>query len=327
MNDSSDLSSAESFISTHFDRAMRATQWGLVALLLAAGGEAALVVPARDARPPRAYGTPCRVARSALAMCDGGAAGAGAAGGPDALLLGAMDALRGAKKELAKQLVAEARAAYESIEPTQEQLELLELVSARVDASLVPGFSKKEAARPTPPTKEELAARTQAKLDGDRQLMEAVQVFSNKADGERYGKALELLEAARQLFRRAGADVERERDAVMGNLYAAIRAEEERAQRVAKLVRMKKMLELVKQKRKAEALGIDPDTFEARVNGSEETADSAAATSSDAPGVEVVEGAAVTEEILEAWRSEGVDPESIEVDRIQREIDELEDLL
>ena len=48
----------------------------------------------------------------------------------------------------------------------------------------------------------------------------------------------------------------------MGNLYAAIRAEAERAQRVAKLVRMKKLLELTKQKKKAEALGIDPDAIE-----------------------------------------------------------------
>ena len=32
-----------------------------------------------------------------------------------------------------------------------------------------------------------------------------------------------------------------------GNLFAAVRAEEERAQRVAKLVRMKRMLQLVKQ--------------------------------------------------------------------------------
>ena len=37
--------------------------------------------------------------------------------------------------------------------------------------------------------------------------------------------------------------MERERDYVMGNLYAVIRAEEERAQRVSKLVRMKKLLE------------------------------------------------------------------------------------
>ena len=36
---------------------------------------------------------------------------------------------------------------------------------------------------------------------------------------------------------------------VAGNLFAAIRAEGERAQRVAKLVRMKRMLELVKQVR------------------------------------------------------------------------------
>ena len=35
---------------------------------------------------------------------------------------------------------------------------------------------------------------------------------------------------------------------MVGNLYASIRAEEERMQRVAKLVRMKQLLELAKQK-------------------------------------------------------------------------------
>ena len=39
-----------------------------------------------------------------------------------------------------------------------------------------------------------------------------------------------------------------------------------RDQRVKKLVRMKKLLELTKQKRKAETLGIDPEDFEAALS-------------------------------------------------------------
>ena len=39
-----------------------------------------------------------------------------------------------------------------------------------------------------------------------------------------------MLEEARSSFRRAGSEVERERDGVVGNLYAVIRAEEERSQ-------------------------------------------------------------------------------------------------
>ena len=64
--------------------------------------------------------------------------------------------------------------------------------------------------------------------------MNTVQVFGDKSDGERFGKALALLEEARAAFRSAGSEVERERDGVLGNLYAVIRAEEERSQRVAK---------------------------------------------------------------------------------------------
>ncbi len=181
---------------------------------------------------------------------------------PDALLLAAMDALKNKEAARARMLLVETREAYDAAGgATDEQQQLLSMVAARVDAALVPGVSK-TARRPPPPTREELELRAEAKARGDKALMRSVSVFGDKSDAERFGKALELLEEARAGFRRAGSDVEREREGVMGNLYSAIRAEEERAQRVAKLVRMKRLLELTKQKKKAETLGIDPDAFE-----------------------------------------------------------------
>ena len=64
--------------------------------------------------------------------------------------------------------------------------------------------------------------RAEAKEKGDKALMQAVQVFGDKRDGDRFRKALALLDEAREGFRYAGSDVERERDAVMGNLFSAI---------------------------------------------------------------------------------------------------------
>lgn len=60
--------------------------------------------------------------------------------------------------------------------------------------------------------------RAEAKAKGERALMLTVSVFGDKTDEARFGKSLALLEEARANFRRAGADVERERDGVMGNL-------------------------------------------------------------------------------------------------------------
>uniref|UniRef100_A0A7S2HY02 Uncharacterized protein n=1 Tax=Haptolina brevifila TaxID=156173 RepID=A0A7S2HY02_9EUKA len=264
-------------------------------------------------------------------------------GSADQLLLSALEALRGRSVDRARSLHEEAKAMYErSGSARPEQIELLNLVGTRIDQAVAPGLSLAEVRRPPPPTKEQLAARSKAKLDGDRALMQAVQVFGNKADGERFGKSIALLEEARQLFLTAGSEVERERDAVMGNLFAAIRAEEERAQRVAKLVRMKKMLEVVKQKRKAEALGIDGEEFDRAMSTDE--AESERATS--APTLQAVQGqgeaagergstssgeiadkdtgASLTDDILQAWRRDGVDPNSVEITRLEQDIEDLE---
>ena len=248
-----------------------------------------------------------------LAMC---AEGEAAAAGGDALLMAAMAALKERDgNEAQKQLLA-AREAYNAVGgPSEEQQQLLNLVSQRVDAAVMPGFGRAEAKRPPPPTKKELEERAEAKARGERALMNTLETFGNKEDGERFGKALAYLEEARAAFRRAGSDVERERDGVVGNLYAVIRAEEERSQRVAKLVRMKRLLELTKQKRKAETLGIDGDDFEAMIEqgGSEPAAEAPSENTAD--------------DILSAWRAEGLDAEGQKLDALERQVQDLEDSL
>ena len=231
----------------------------------------------------------------------------------DELLMRAMAMLKDREGSEAQALLWQAQAAYDALPdgPSDEQQQLLRLVSERVDAAVMPGFGRTEAKRPPPPTKEELQARAEAKARGERALMNTVQTFGNKADPERFGKAMALLEEARANFRRAGDAVERERDGVMGNLYSAIRAEEERAQRVKKLVRMKRQLELVKQKRKAEVMGIDPDEFEA---------------SQQAPA-DGAEGGDMADDILAAWKAEDLDDEAAELDELERQIDDLESQL
>ena len=242
--------------------------------------------------------------------------------GGDELLIAAMESLRARDKVKAQQQLGEAVEAY-SLQPdgpTEDQRQLLELVSSRVDAAVMPGFGRAEAKRPPPPTEAELKQRAEAKARGERALMNTVEVFGDKSDNERFGKSLALLEEARASFRRAGAEVERERDGVLGNLYAVIRAEEERSQRVQKLVRMKKLLELTKQKRKAETLGIDADEFEESIAPAQPAPSPPPTQPAPAPSN-------TADDILAAWKEEGLDSEAQDVDDLARRIDELEDTL
>lgn len=221
----------------------------------------------------------------------------------DELLVSAMEALRARDVMRARELLAAAQTEYDANGgPTGEQSQLLDMVATRVNSAKAPSPP------PPEPSVAEEALRAAAKLKADKALMAAVSAFADKNDAERFGKALELLEEARSGFRRAGSDVEREREGVMGNLYAVIRAEQERGERVAKLVRMKRMLELKKQKEQAELRGIDGDEFEA------------AAT---APAEE--EG--LVDAIRDAWRSEGVDKAASDIDELEQQIQDLEDTL
>ena len=153
----------------------------------------------------------CGSRTSIVVACDAAAEGA------DLLLLAALDALKGRDAERARKLHAEAAEAYDAAGgPSAEQADLLALVGSRVDQAVVPGFGR-TAQRPPTPTKQELAARTRAKMEGDTVLMGSVQAFSNKTDSARFGTSYALLDEARDCYRRAGSDVERERDAVMGS--------------------------------------------------------------------------------------------------------------
>ena len=214
--------------------------------------------------------------------------------------------------------------------PTEEQQQLLELVGERVDAATVPGFGRTTPERPPPPTPEELQLKAEAKARGERQLMEAVRVFGDKMDADRFRTSLTLLEEAREAFRFAGSNIERERDGVMGNLYAVIIAEQERSLRVAKLVRMKKLLELTKLKRKGEAMGIDPDELEAVLEGEAEVKSASDGDGGGAGGDRAGDGsgdAALADDILAAWRKEGVDAGGAEIDELSDQIQKLEDSL
>ena len=48
----------------------------------------------------------------------------------------------------------------------------------------------------------------------------------------------------------------------LGNLYATVRVEEERAERLRKLLRRKELALRAREKRKARQLGIDPEALD-----------------------------------------------------------------
>ena len=93
--------------------------------------------------------------------------------GGDALLMDATAALRDGEASRARSLLSRARDAYEAQAEgvTEEQRQLLDLVGQRVDAAVVPGFGRTVAARPAPPSEEELKERADAKARGERALM------------------------------------------------------------------------------------------------------------------------------------------------------------
>lgn len=178
----------------------------------------------------------------------------------DALLLAATAALRQGDAARAGQLLAQAREGY-GHGATAEQRQLLDLVGQRVDVALVPGLRSAARAEEEPPSEQELAERAAAKLRGDARLMSSVSAFSLKTDAERFSKALGLLDEARTEYRAAGRAIEREREAMVGNLYSSICAEKERSERVAKVLRIQKIAELAKGKRQRQELGLEADDW------------------------------------------------------------------
>ena len=174
----------------------------------------------------------------------------------DALLLGAMEVLKGGDVDGAVAAVADARAECErsrSAPIGSERATLLALVQARVDAAVAKRNLAESRAR-------ERDFAMEATQRGDKALNEAVGAIARKELTE----AHELLSQARRSFAEAGGTVERDREYVLGNLYASLRAEEERIERVKKLLRQKELVEKAKMKQKAKQLGLEDDEDEIR---------------------------------------------------------------
>lgn len=157
----------------------------------------------------------------------------------DRAVLEAVGALkRGAPAE-ASALLRSARDAYRVAGgPSASQSALIDQVDERVRTALVA-----QAASPPPP--DELAARvSMLKLEGDDILQEALQLFNAKE----YLKAREAVERARVSFAAQGARVAADREIAVGNLYSLVTREEERQEHVRRLIKMKQLAELKKQK-------------------------------------------------------------------------------
>ena len=204
---------------------------------------------------PVARGTRLCALRTSPVMC----ADAAAAADPqepnaDQLLLGAMDALKKKDVDLAVDTLARARAQTErerSAPIGSERNTLLALVQARVDAAVA---TRNLAAS----NEHQQTAASEATMNGDKAISEVSGAIVRKE----FAKAHELLQIARRWFAEAGGTVERDREYVLGNLFASLRAEEERQARVKELLRLKQLAELAKAKKKAKALGVDEDEFE-----------------------------------------------------------------
>mgnify|MGYP001433460484 CR=1 FL=1 len=95
--------------------------------------------------------------------------------------------------------------------------------------------------------------------EGDAAVGRVVSALGQKE----FVEAFEALEAARDAFMRAGPEVETARSQTIDNLYGYIRAETERNEKLARLVRMKEVL-----KKKAD-LKLQDELDERRAGGFE----------------------------------------------------------
>ena len=183
-------------------------------------------------------------------MCADG--DAGDAGDADQLLMGAMEALRSGDVDLAIATLSKARAQTERDRNApigSERNTLLALVQARVDAA--------EATRNlATSTQRDQSFAAKATIEGDKVISQASGAIVRKD----FARAHELLQKARRLFADAGGVVERDREYVLGNLFASLRAEQERVARVKELLRQKELVDRAREKKKVNvALGLDED--------------------------------------------------------------------
>ena len=102
-------------------------------------------------------------------------------------------------------------------------------------------------------------AAEKAMREGDAAVGRVVSALGQKE----FVEAFEALEAARDAFMRAGPEVETARSQTIDNLYGYIRAETERNEKLARLVRLKEVL-----KKKAD-LKLQDELDERRAGGFE----------------------------------------------------------
>ena len=207
--------------------------------------------------PPGGLGLiPCRTAARAVRlgvwrMCAEDAAPATApAPTPvaDVLLMDAMEALRNDDIDLAIATMSKARAQTEQDRNApigSERSTLLALVQARVDAA----EAKRNLATST---KREQSFAANATMEGDKIVSQVSGAIVRKD----FAEAHELLQRARRCFADAGGVVERDREYLLGNLFASLRAEQERVARVKELLRQKELVERARAKKKTDALGL-----------------------------------------------------------------------
>jgi hypothetical protein len=156
----------------------------------------------------------------------------------DRSVLEAVGALKRGMPVEAAALLKKARDAYKIAGgPSTSQLALLEEVDLRVQRAIV----AQPAARPDDPL---AGVRT---LPGDYIVQEALSLFNAKE----FEKAREAIYRARASFAAEGADVARDREVTVGNLYSLISREEERETHMKKLLKLKKFKQLKEQKDRA----------------------------------------------------------------------------
>ena len=83
-------------------------------------------------------------------------------------------------------------------------------------------------------------------------------------------KSYEQLDLARAAYERAGSEVVRSRVMSLENIYANIRVEVERDERIKALIARKKIVEDARLKRKASALSLDEEQIELLLAGEED---------------------------------------------------------
>ena len=176
-------------------------------------------------------------------------------------LQNALAALQDGDAASAQTAVMRARRLVAECEPSeQEELKpLIRAVADRIGQAAAFGGRPATAAGNRDTTQE--TRKMIAERDGDKLVYTATRRFDEK----NYTAAVALINEARDCYQSAGdgGELAREREkGVVGNLYAVVLVEIEREQRMKKLIALKRLGDMVKLKKQAEAYGIDWDEFQ-----------------------------------------------------------------